>query len=128
LDISEMDEIPGATVLLGDFMDDSAPARLMEALDGSADIVMSDMAAPSTGHTKTDHIRIMDLCETALEFSYGVMAPGGTFIAKVLQGGTEHTLLASMKKCFKKVLHVKPPSSRKDSAEMYVVAIGYKNK
>jgi 23S rRNA (uridine2552-2'-O)-methyltransferase len=128
LDISEMDEIPDATVLLGDFMDDAAPARLMDALDGPADIVMSDMAAPSTGHTKTDHIRIMDLCETALAFSYEVMAPGGTFIAKVLQGGTEHTLLASMKKRFKKVLHVKPPSSRKDSAEMYVVAIGYKDK
>jgi 23S rRNA (uridine2552-2'-O)-methyltransferase len=128
LDISEMDDIPGATVLQGDFMDEGAPALLIKALDGPADVVMSDMAAPSTGHTKTDHVRIMDLCETALAFSYEVLAPKGVFIAKVLQGGTEHKLLAEMKRRFAKVLHAKPPSSRKDSAEMYVVAIGFKGK
>jgi 23S rRNA (uridine2552-2'-O)-methyltransferase len=128
LDISEMDEIPGATVLHGDFMDEGAPELLIEALDGPADVVMSDMAAPSTGHTATDHIRIMDLCETALDFSYEVLAPKGVFIAKVLHGGTEHKLLAKMKQRFAKVLHAKPPSSRKDSAEMYVVAIGFKGK
>ncbi|MBT3764280.1 MAG: RlmE family RNA methyltransferase [Rhodospirillaceae bacterium] len=126
LDISEMDDVPGATVLQGDFMDEGAPALLIEALNGPADVVMSDMAAPSTGHTKTDHVRIMDLCETALAFSYEVLAPKGVFIAKVLQGGTEHKLLAEMKRRFAKVLHAKPPSSRKDSAEMYVVAIGFK--
>ena len=126
LDISEMDDVPGATVLQGDFMDEGAPALLIEALNGPADVVMSDMAAPSTGHTKTDHVRIMDLCETALAFSYEVLAPKGVFIAKVLHGGTEHKLLAEMKRRFAKALHAKPPSSRKDSAEMYVVAIGFK--
>lgn len=128
LDISEMDDIAGSTVLCGDFMDEDAPGRLIEALDGRADVVMSDMAAPSTGHAATDHLRIMDLCETALAFSYEVLAVKGIFIAKVLHGGTEHTILAGMKQHFSKVLHAKPPSSRKNSAEMYVVAIGFKGK
>ena len=126
LDINEMEDMPGATVIQHDFMDDDAPRILKEALNGPADVVLSDMAAPATGHSDTDHMRIMMLCETALEFAYEVLAPGGTFIAKVFQGGTENTLLAQMKKRFETVRHAKPAASRKGSAEMYVVAIGFK--
>ncbi len=126
LDINEMEPVSGATVLQHDFLDEDAPVLLKDVLGGPADVVMSDMAAPATGHTATDHIKIMALCEVALEFAYEVLAPGGTFLAKVLQGGTEHRMLAAMKKHFKTVRHAKPPASRSDSAEMYVIATGFR--
>ena len=126
LDINEMEPIPGVEILHLDFTTDEAPEELKKALGGQADVVMSDMAAPATGHAGTDHIRIMGLCETALEFAREVLAPGGVFLAKVLQGGTEGELLQTLKRDFKKVHHVKPASSRQDSAEMYVVGIGFR--
>jgi 23S rRNA (uridine2552-2'-O)-methyltransferase len=128
LDINEMEPLPEVTFLLQDFMDADAPDNLKAALGGEADIVMSDMAAKATGHTRTDHIRIMSLCETALQFACEVLSPGGTFVAKVLQGGTEDQLLNTMKRDFKTVRHAKPPASRQDSAEMYVVATGFKGR
>jgi 23S rRNA (uridine2552-2'-O)-methyltransferase len=126
LDINEMEPVSGATVLCHDFLDHEAPNLLKEALGGPADMVLSDMAAPTTGHAATDHLKIMSLCEAALEFACEVLAPNGIFIAKVLQGGTENEMLAIMKKRFKTVRHAKPPASRSDSAEMYVVATGYR--
>jgi len=126
LDINEMDDVAGATVLQHDFLDNDAPDLLKKALDGPADIVISDMAAPATGHTSTDHIKIMALAETALDFACEVLAPDGIFIAKVLKGGTENELLAVMKQKFKTVRHAKPPASRQDSAESYVVATGFR--
>jgi len=126
LDILAMDPIDGAITFQCDFLDDSAPARLREALDGPADIVLSDMAAPATGHPKTDHIRIMGLAETAYDFAVQVLAPGGAFIAKVFQGGTERELLDRLKRDFASVRHAKPPASRADSAETYVVAVGFR--
>ena len=126
LDINEMEPISGATVLQHDFLDEAAPDLLKEALGGKVDIVLSDMAAPATGHPSTDHLKIMALCEVALEFAFEILSPDGIFIAKVLQGGTENDMLTAMKKHFKIVRHVKPPASRSDSAEMYVVATGYR--
>jgi len=128
MDLSEMEPIAGADILQGDFLDEDAPNRLRAALGGAADVVMSDMAAPATGHNATDHLRIMALCEAALEFAKEVLAPGGAFVAKVLQGGTENDLLAAMKRDFETVRHAKPPASRSDSAEMYVVALGFRGK
>ena len=109
-----------------DFMDNEAPEKLKTAIGGKADAVLSDMAAPSTGHRETDHIRIMDLAEAAYEFAREVLLPGGTFLCKVFQGGTEKNLLNTMKKDFTKVKHIKPPASRADSSEMYVVALGFR--
>ncbi len=110
-----------------DFTDEDAEAQLKALLrDGHADIVLSDMAAPTTGHTRTDHLRIMGLAEAAAYFACDVLRPGGTFIAKVLQGGTERELLDLLKKRFATVHHVKPPASRSDSAELYVVATGFR--
>ena len=126
LDINEMEPVSGATVLHHDFLDEAAPDLLKDVLGGPADVVMSDMASPATGHAATDHMKIMALCEIALDFAYEVLAPGGTFLAKVLQGGTEHQLLADMKKRFRTVRHAKPPASRSDSAEIYVVAMGFR--
>jgi 23S rRNA (uridine2552-2'-O)-methyltransferase len=126
LDILPMDPIDGAITFQCDFLDDSAPERLRDALDGPADIVLSDMAAPTTGHPKTDHIRIMALAETAYDFAAQVLAPGGAFIAKVLKGGTERELLDRLKQDFASVKHAKPPASRADSAESYVVATGFR--
>lgn len=126
IDLREIDPIPGSVLLLGDFLDDDAPDRLREALDGKADVVLSDMAAPSTGHAGTDHLRIMALAEAALDFALDVLAPGGAFVAKVLQGGSERELLNALKRNFAKVAHVKPPASRKESSELYVVASGFK--
>ncbi|MBL6931729.1 MAG: RlmE family RNA methyltransferase, partial [Rhodospirillales bacterium] len=103
-----------------------APDILKAALGGPVDVVLSDMAAPATGHAATDHLKIMALCEAALEFAEEVLAPDGSFIAKVLQGGTENQMLAAMKRSFKTVRHAKPPASRSDSAEMYVVATGFR--
>jgi len=126
IDLLEIAPIPGAELLVGDFFDADAPERLRAALDGPADVVLSDMAASSTGHAKTDHLRIMALAEAALLFAEEVLAPGGSFVAKVLQGGTERELLTRLKQVFEKVRHVKPEASRKDSAEMYLVATGYR--
>ncbi|MGB0086020.1 MAG: RlmE family RNA methyltransferase [Rhodomicrobiaceae bacterium] len=129
MDIAEMDPIPGVTILLADFMDEKAPGALIAALAGRRpDAVISDMAAPATGHRRTDHLRIMGLCEAALDFALGVLAPGGVFLCKVLQGGTGHELLDAMKRDFAVVRHVKPKASRADSAELYVLATGFRGK
>lgn len=126
IDLQEIEPIAGAELLVGDFLDEDAPERLRALLDGPADVVLSDMAAASSGHAPTDHLRIMALAEAALEFALEVLAPGGAFVAKVLQGGSERALLETMRRGFARVAHVKPPSSRKDSAELYVVATGFR--
>lgn len=123
IDLLEMDEIPDVTFFQMDFMDDDAPQILTDALGGEmADVVMSDMAHNTVGHRNTDHTKIMLLVEAAYEFAIDILKPGGTFIAKVFQGGTEGELLARMKKDFKTVKHIKPPASRKESPETYVIA------
>jgi len=126
IDILEMDPVPGAEILHLDFMTDEAPDRLKALLQGEADVVLSDMAASATGHQQTDHLKIMALAETAYQFAAEVLAPGGAFIAKVLQGGATGDLLKTLKQDFAEVRHVKPPASRKDSAEIYVVALGFR--
>jgi 23S rRNA (uridine2552-2'-O)-methyltransferase len=126
IDVLATDAIPGATVITLDFLDPAAPEILKTALGGGADIVLSDMAAPTTGHAPTDHLRIVGLAETAYDFAREVLAPGGSFVAKVFQGGAEGTLLAALKRDFAVVRHAKPPASRTDSAEMYVVATGFR--
>lgn len=127
IDISAMEPLPDVTVLHADFMDNAAPQALIDALGGRrANAVISDMAAPATGHRHTDHLRIMGLCEAALDFATQVLAPGGAFLCKVLQGGTAHELLAPMKRDFSTVRHVKPKASRADSAELYVLATGFR--
>ena len=126
LDLLPMDEIAGAILLQGDFQEDAVEQRVLEALDGPADLVLSDMAPNTTGHNATDHLRILGLVELALDFAGKVLTPGGAFVAKVFQGGTERELLNRMKRDFATVKHAKPPASRKDSAEMYVVAQGYR--
>jgi 23S rRNA (uridine2552-2'-O)-methyltransferase len=127
IDISPMETLAGVEVLHLDFMAEDAEARLKALLrDGHADVVLSDMAAPTIGHTRTDHLRIMGLAEAAAHFACDVLRPGGTFVAKVLQGGTERELLDLLKKRFAKVQHVKPPASRSDSAELYVLATGFR--
>jgi 23S rRNA (uridine2552-2'-O)-methyltransferase len=128
LDILPMDPVPPAVVLHLDFTQDSAPSVLKQALDGEADLVLSDMAAPTTGHRATDHIRIIALADMAYEFAAEVLAPGGAFIAKVFQGGSEKDLLARLKLDFATVKHVKPPASRAGSAEVYVVAQGFRRR
>ena len=126
VDLSPMEPIPGAEILELDFLAPEAPKRIRAALGGPADLVMSDMAAPSTGHPQTDHLRIMALAEAAYDFAREVLAPGGAFLAKVLRGGTERQLLEALKRDFDTVRHVKPPASRADSAEIYVVATGFR--
>jgi 23S rRNA (uridine2552-2'-O)-methyltransferase len=126
VDIQEMDPIPGSVLMHLDFMAAHAPAEIKRALKGPVDTVLSDMASPATGHRETDHLRVMALCEAALEFAVEVLKPGGTFVCKVLRGGTERSLLDTLKKRFTKVVHVKPPASRSDSAEMYVLAMGFR--
>lgn len=126
VDYLEMSPIAGATFLQLDFLDDDAPEKIAAALDGPADLVLSDMAAPSTGHAKTDHIRVVALAETALAFAVEILAPGGAFVAKVFQGGSERDLLESLKRNFETVRHVKPPASRAESSELYVVAQGFR--
>lgn len=126
LDLLAMDPIPGATLLQGDFQDPAAERAVLDALDGQADLVMSDMAPNTTGHGATDHLRIIALAELALDFACKVLAPGGGFVAKVFQGGSEKSLLDGLKRHFATVKHVKPPASRKDSAELYVVAGGFR--
>ncbi|MEM6650462.1 MAG: RlmE family RNA methyltransferase [Pseudomonadota bacterium] len=126
IDYLDIPPIEGADLLQLDFLEEDAPAQLKKMLGGPADVVMSDMAAPTTGHRSTDHMRIIALAETALDFAEEVLAPDGTYVAKVLQGGTEKTLLNRLKQHFGKVAHAKPKASRADSAEMYVVAMGFK--
>lgn len=128
IDLLPIDPLPGVDLLTLDFMAPEAPDRLRELLSGEADLVMSDMAANATGHRKTDHLRIMGLAEAAAEFAREVLAPGGAFLAKVLQGGTEGTLLADLKRDFAVVRHVKPAASRPDSAELYVLATGFRGR
>jgi 23S rRNA (uridine2552-2'-O)-methyltransferase len=125
-DILAMEAIPGATVLQQDFLDEKAPAEIIAALGGQADLVLSDMAAPTTGHAQTDHLRIVALAEAAYEFAKEVLAQGGAFVAKVFQGGAEGELFASLKRDFTTLRHAKPPASRAESAEVYVVAQGYR--
>ena len=128
LDYLETESVPGATILQLDFLDEGADDTVKALLAGEADLVLSDMAAPTTGHKQTDHLRIMHLCEVAAHFAVEVLAPGGTFLAKVLRGGTESELLTLLKQHFKTVRHVKPKASRADSAEMYVLAQGFKGR
>jgi 23S rRNA (uridine2552-2'-O)-methyltransferase len=126
IDLLDMGPIPGVEFLQLDFLDPQAPDRLKALLGGPADVVLSDMAANATGHRKTDHLKIIALAEAAAEFAYEVLAPGGAFLCKVLQGGTENLLLAQLKKCFASVKHVKPAASRSDSAELYLLATGFR--
>jgi 23S rRNA (uridine2552-2'-O)-methyltransferase len=126
IDILDMDAIPGVEFAKIDFLDADAPEQLKAMLGGPADVVLSDMAANATGHRQTDHLKIMALVEAATEFAGEVLKPGGAFLAKVIQGGTEGSLLAALKKNFATVKHVKPAASRSDSAELYVLATGFR--
>jgi 23S rRNA (uridine2552-2'-O)-methyltransferase len=128
IDLLEMDAVPGVDFMQLDFLDPQAPEILKEKLGGLADVVLSDMAANTTGHRKTDHLRIVALVEAAAEFAAEVLAEGGVFLAKVIQGGTENELLAVLKRNFASVKHVKPAASRADSAELYVLATGFRGR
>jgi len=126
IDVLAISPIAGVDFIQLDFLDPAAPGTLKAMLGSRADVVMTDMAANATGHARTDHLKIMALVEAAAEFAREVLAPGGTFLAKVLQGGTEASLLAGLKHDFNKVQHVKPPASRADSAELYLLATGFR--
>lgn len=126
VDLQEVESIAGAQIHQLDFMSDDADAKVKEWLNGPADVVMSDMAASSSGHKQTDHLRIISLCEAAAYFAFDVLTPGGTFVAKVLAGGAEGELQVLLKQKFTKVVNVKPPSSRSDSSEKFVVATGFR--
>jgi 23S rRNA (uridine2552-2'-O)-methyltransferase len=128
IDYLEMDAVPGAVILQMDFLEPEAPAKLAEALGGEPDIVLSDMAAPTTGHRRTDHLRTMHLCEVAADFAVSVLKPGGHFLAKTFQGGTEAGLLDMLKKNFRSVHHVKPPASRDESVELYLLAKDFRGR
>jgi len=128
IDILDMKPIAGVEFLKLDFLDAAAPRRLKDLLGGQADLVLSDMAANATGHRRTDHLRIMALAEAAAHFAREVLAPGGSFLCKVLQGGTEAALLTGLKRDFASVKHVKPPASRSDSAELYLLARGFRGR
>ena len=128
IDILDMKPIPGVEFLKLDFLDATAPAQLKTLLGGKADVVLSDMAANATGHRQTDHLRIVVLAEAAVHFARDVLAAGGSFVCKVLQGGTEAALLADLKRDFARVKHVKPPASRSDSAELYLLASGFRGR
>lgn len=127
LDLLAIDPIPGAAMLCGDIADPLMPARLTAALGGAADLVLSDMAPNTTGHGATDHLRIMALAELALDLATEVLAPGGAFVCKVFQGGSERAMLEELKRGFAQVRHAKPAASRKESSELYVVATGFRN-
>jgi 23S rRNA (uridine2552-2'-O)-methyltransferase len=127
VDLLPMDPILGATLILGDFNDHDMPERLAAALGGKADLVLSDMAPNTTGHSATDHLRIMALAELAAAFAREVLAPDGAFVAKVFQGGSERMMLDALKRDFASVRHAKPPASRKESSELYVVAMGFRS-
>lgn len=126
IDLLPTDPIDGAIILQMDFMAEEAPALLAEALGGPADIVLSDMAANTVGHQQTDHLRTMALVEAGCQFASEVLRPGGTYVAKVLAGGADHSLVAELKRLFTTVKHAKPSASRKDSSEWYVIAQGFK--
>lgn len=126
IDLLAIEPIPGVDLVQLDFLAPEAPDRLIDLLGGPADVVMSDMAANATGHKTTDHLRIVGLAEVAIAFARSVLAPGGAFVAKVLQGGTEGGLLADLKRDFSVVRHVKPAASRTDSSELYVLATGFR--
>jgi 23S rRNA (uridine2552-2'-O)-methyltransferase len=126
IDLLPTEPIEGVTIFQMDFMADEAPAALEGALDGPPDLVLSDMAANTVGHKQTDHLRTMGLVETAVDFAINTLAPGGAFVAKVFAGGTDHDLLTILKRNFTTVKHAKPPASRKDSSEWYVIAQGFK--
>ncbi|GGB12257.1 RlmE family RNA methyltransferase [Allosediminivita pacifica] len=126
VDLQAVDPIAGAEIHQLDFLDEGADDKVKEWLGGNADVVMSDMAAASSGHKQTDHLRIMALCEAAAELAFDVLEPGGTFVAKVLAGGAESELQNTLKRRFETVAHVKPPASRKDSSEKFVVARGFR--
>lgn len=126
VDIQEVDPIPGAEIHVLDFLEEEADEKVRDWLDGSADAVISDMAAKSSGHAGTDHLRIMGLCEAAAEFAMDVLEPGGTFVAKVLAGGAEAALIRRLNLAFTKVVHFKPPASRSDSSEKFLVATGFR--
>jgi 23S rRNA (uridine2552-2'-O)-methyltransferase len=127
IDYLDMDPVAGVIVLKKDFLDEDAPAAIEQALGGQkADVVLSDMAAPTTGHRKTDHLRTIHLCEVAVEFATDILKPGGHLLAKVFRGGTEGELLAKLKRNFTSVHHVKPPASRSQSVELYLVAKGFR--
>ena len=126
VDLQEVESIPGAEIHVLDFMEDDANAKVKAWLNGPADVVMSDMAAASSGHKQTDHLRIIALCEAAAYFAFDVLTPGGTFVAKVLAGGAEGELQALLKQKFTKVINMKPPASRSSSSEKFVVATGFR--
>lgn len=127
IDYLDVEALPGVDFVKMDFMEDGAEEALLALLkDGRADVVMSDMAAPTVGHQRTDHLRIIALAEAAADFACRILRPGGVFVCKVFQGGSEQTLLNMLKKNFRTVRHVKPPASRKDSAELYVLATGFR--
>jgi 23S rRNA (uridine2552-2'-O)-methyltransferase len=126
IDVLDMAPVAGVDFVQLDFLDAAAPEKLKAMLGGPADVVLSDMAANATGHRKTDHLKIMALVEAAAQFAHDVLAPGGAFLAKVLQGGTEAALLAALKRNFTAVKHIKPAASRADSAELYLLATGYR--
>lgn len=126
MDLLAMEPIPGATILQGDFSEPGADTQLIEALGRRADLVLSDMAPNTTGHAATDHVRIMALADMALDFAIATLTEGGAFVAKVFQGGSERAMLDRMKRHFAVVRHAKPPASRKESSELYVVATGFR--
>ena len=126
IDLQEVEPVAGADTHVLDFMEDDADQKVKDWLGGKADVVMSDMAAASSGHKQTDHLRIIALCETAAHFAFDVLEEGGTFVAKVLAGGAEGDLQKLLKQKFQKVAHVKPPASRSDSSEKFVVATGFR--
>lgn len=128
IDFLDMDQVPGVSFLKMDFLDDDAPDRLMEMCGSAPNLVLSDMAAPTTGHRKTDHLRTMYLCEIAAYFAVDVLAKGGHFLSKTFQGGTENDLLMMLKRNFASVVHVKPPASRSESVELYLLAKGFKGR
>jgi 23S rRNA (uridine2552-2'-O)-methyltransferase len=128
IDFLEMAQLPGVKILQLDFLDDDAPRQLMEAIGGPPDVVLSDMAAPTTGHSRTDHLRTMHLCEVAAHFAIEVLGEGGHFLAKTFQGGTEKELLDLLKRNFKQVVHVKPGASRQESVEMFLLAKHFKGR
>ena len=128
VDLLEIAPLQGLEVLRADFLDEATPSVIRDLLAGPADVVLSDMAPPSTGHPAADHLRIVALLEAALEFAAEVLAPAGAFVCKVWQGGAEARVLASIKQLFRRVRHAKPPSSRAESAEIYVVATGFRGR
>ncbi len=128
IDLQEIEPVPGAEAHVMDFMEEGADTRLRALIGTGADVVLSDMAASSTGHKQTDHLRIVALCEAAAEFAFELLAEGGAFVAKVLEGGADATLQAELKRRFERVANVKPPASRADSSEKYVVATGFRGR